>query len=201
MNTQEHKNTAAAMGLEWSIVRSIYAEMRELETMSIARTLEARRIAYAAMGHKHGGTFKLANRHGCTIGDQTNIAGLDDVARELSNTEIPELGQDDPTAALYELLTAPAPVLPTADDTMRAAIERAAAEFTPAPAAATAADELLPLPAAAMVADVTEQWLRKLVKAGRIAGQRIGRNYLVSRAAAEQFRRHPTMGRPRFAPF
>jgi excisionase family DNA binding protein len=63
------------------------------------------------------------------------------------------------------------------------------------------ADELLPLPAAAMVADVTEQWLRKLVKAGRIAGQRIGRNYLVSRAAVEHFKRHPTMGRPRFAPF
>ena len=202
MNTQEHKNTAAAMGLEWSIVRSIYAELRDMGTMSVARTLEARRIAYAAMGHKHGGTFKMANRHGCTIGDQTNIAGLDDVARELSNTEIPELGQDDPAAALYDLLTAPAPVLRSADDTMRAAIDRAAAELVPAAAtAAPAADELLPLPAAAMVADITEQWLRKLVKAGRIPHQRIGRNYLVSRAAVEHFKRHPTMGRPRFAPF
>ena len=202
MNTAAHKQAAANLGLEWSIVRAIYSEMRELETMSVARTLETRRIAYAAMGHKHGGTFKLANRHGCTIGDQTNIAGLDDVARELSNTEIPELGQDDPTAALYELLTAPAPVLPTADDTMRAAIDRAAAELVPAAAtAAPAADELLPLPAAAMVADVTEQWLRKLVKAGRIAGHRIGRSWLVPRSAVEHFRRHPTMGRPRFAPF
>jgi hypothetical protein len=199
MNTQQHKQTAAEMGLDWSIVRAIYSEMRELETMGIARTLEARRIAYAALGHRHGGTFKMANRHAVTIGDQTNLRAFDDVARELANTDIPELGQDDPAAALYDLVTAPAPVLPTADETMAAAIDRAAAEIVPA--APATADELLSLPAAAMLADVTEQWLRQLVKAGRVPGQRIGRSWLVPRSAAESFRRHPTMGRPRFAPF
>lgn len=199
MNTQQHKQTAANLGLDWSIVRAIYSEMRELETMGIARTLEARRIAYAALGHRHGGTFKMANRHAVTIGDQTNLRHFDDVARELAATELPELGQDDPAAALYDLVTAPAPVLPTADETMAAAIQRAAADA--APAAPATADELLSLPAAAMLADVTEQWLRKLVKAGRVPGQRIGRSWLVPRSAAESFRRHPTMGRPRFAPF
>jgi hypothetical protein len=199
MDIQKHKQTAAEMGLDWSVVRAIYSEMRELETMGIARTLEARRIAYAALGHRHGGTFKLANRHAVTIGDQTNLRHFDDVARELAATDIPELGQDDPAAALYELVTAPAPVLPTADETMAAAIDRAAADAVPA--AAATADELMSLPAAAMLADVTEQWLRKLVKAGRVPGQRIGRSWLVPRSAAESFRRHPTMGRPRFAPF
>jgi hypothetical protein len=198
MDIQKHKQTAAEMGLDWSVVRAIYSEMRELETMGIARTLEARRIAYAALGHRHGGTFKMANRHAVTIGDQTNLRAFDDVARELANTDIPELGQDDPAAALYELVTAPAPVLPTADETMAAAINRAAAEIAPA---APTADELLPLPAAAALADVTEQWLRQLVKAGRVPGQRIGRSWVVPRSAAENFRRHPTMGRPRFAPF
>jgi hypothetical protein len=199
MDIQKHKQTAAEMGLDWSVVRAIYSEMRELETMGIARTLEARRIAYAALGHRHGGTFKMANRHAVTIGDQTNLRAFDDVARELAATDIPELGQDDPAAALYELVTAPAPVLPTADETMAAAIDRAAADAVPA--AAATADELMSLPAAAMLADVTEQWLRKLVKAGRVPGQRIGRSWLVPRSAAESFRRHPTMGRPRFAPF
>ena len=200
MDIQKHKQTAAEMGLDWSVVRAIYSEMRELEAMGIARTLEARRIAYAALGHRHGGTFKMANRHAVTIGDHTNLRAFDDVARELANTDIPELGQDDPAAALYELVTAPAPVLPTADETMAAAIDRAAAEIVPA-APATSADELLPLPAAAALADVTEQWLRQLVKSGRVPGQRIGRSWVVPRSAAENFRRHPTMGRPRFAPF
>jgi len=199
MDTQKHKQTAAEMGLDWSIVRAIYSELREHNTLAIARTLEIRRVAYAALGHRHGGTFKMANRHAVTIGDQTNLRHFDEVARELANTEIPELGQDDPAAALYEIVSAPAPVLPTADETMAAAIARAAQEF--APAAATTADELMPLPAAAAIADVTEQWLRQLVRSGRVAGQRIGRSWLVPRSAVESFRRHPTMGRPRFAPF
>lgn len=198
MDIQKHKQTAADMGLEWSVVRAIYSELREMETMAIARTLEARRIAYAALGHRHGGTFKMANRHAVTIGDRTNLRHFDDVARELAATELPELGHEDPAAALYDLVTAPAPVLPTADETMAAAIDRAAAEIAPAD---PTADELLPLPAAAAIADVTEQWLRVLVKSGRVAGKQIGRSWVVPRSAAETFRRHPTMGRPRFAPF
>lgn len=149
---------------------------------------------------RNGGAFALANRHATTIGDRTNVPGFDDCAKALAETELPELGRDDPAAALWELITQTPPAMPPADETMAAAIERAAAEK---PAAPVSPDELLPLPAAALIADVTEQWMRQLVAAGKVAGFRVGRNYLVQRAAAEAFRRHPTAGRPRreAAPF
>jgi hypothetical protein len=202
MQTADHKQTAADLGLEWSAVRAVYSELRELETLRIARTLEIRKLAFKSLGVAHGGQFQFKNRHACTIGDACNVVGFDDVARELANTEIPELGQDDPSAALWEIVSGPAPVLPTADETMSAAIARAAADRpAAAPAAAAGLADMIPLPEAAGLADITEQWLRMLVKAGRVHGLKIGKNYLVSRSSAEQFRRHPTAGRPRFAPF
>jgi len=202
MQTAAHKNAAAELGLDWSIVRSIYSELRELETLRIARTLEIRKLAFQSLGVAHGGQFQFKNRHACTIGDANNVRGLDDVARELANTEIPELGHDDPAAALWEILSAPAPIMPTADETMHKAIARAAADRpAAAPPAAAGLADMIPLPEAAGLADVTEQWLRLLVKAGRVHGLKIGKNYLVSKASAEQFRRHPSAGRPRFAPF
>jgi hypothetical protein len=51
MNTAAHKQRAHELGLDWSIVRAIYSEMREMETLAVARTLEARRIAFQALGH------------------------------------------------------------------------------------------------------------------------------------------------------
>lgn len=202
MKTADHKTAAADAGLEWSTVRAVYSELRELETLRIARTLEIRKVAFKALGVAHGGQFQFKNRHACTIGDATNVRAFDDVARELSHTEIPELGQDDPSAALWEIVSAPAPSMPTAYETMAAAIARAAAD-RPAvqPAAAAELGDMIPLPEAAGLADITEQWLRMLVKAGRVNGLKIGKNYLVSRSSAEQFRRHPSAGRPRFAPF
>ena len=56
---------------------------------------------------------------------------------------------------------------------------------------------LLPLPEAAELAGVREQWLRKLVQAGRVKGVRIGTRYFVDRADAAAFERHPSRGRPR----
>jgi hypothetical protein len=202
MQTATHKKNAAELGLEWSTVRAVYSELRELETLRIARTLEIRKTAFHALGVAHGGQFQWKNRHATTIGDAANVRGLDDVARELANTEIPELGQDDPAAVLWEIVSAPAPSMPTADETMSAAIARAAADRpAAAPPAADGLADMIPLPEAAGLADITEQWLRMLVKAGRVQGLKIGKNYLVSRSSAEQFRRHPSAGRPRFAPF
>jgi hypothetical protein len=200
MNTAKHKQTAAELGLEWSHVRAIYSELRELQTLRIARTLEARKIAFSYLGVKHGGQFQFKHRHATTIGDRCNVGRFDDVAKELAAAEIPELGTDDPAAALWELVTAPAPVLPAADETMRRAIEQAAAEKPAAEPVADLAD-FMPLPEAAALADITEQWLRKLVAAGRVRGVRVGKNYLVSKSSAESFRRHPTAGRPRVVPF
>lgn len=202
MNTADHKKTAADMGLDWSLVRAVYSELRDLETLRIARTLEARKIAFSSLSHRHGGRYKLAHAAAFRGGDMTNLPHFDDVAKELAAGDIPELGQDDPAAALWELISAPAPVLPSADDTMRRAIETAAANRPTVQPAAAGLEDLIPLPEAAGLADVTEQWLRKLVAAGRVPGVRVGKNYLVSKTAAEQFRRHPTAGRPRaVAPF
>ena len=53
------------------------------------------------------------------------------------------------------------------------------------------------LPAAAVLADVSERHMRLLVQSGKIPAAKVGRNWLVSRAAAVAFQRHPTLGRPK----
>ena len=53
------------------------------------------------------------------------------------------------------------------------------------------------LPAAAVLADVSERHMRLLVQSGKIPAAKVGRNWLVSRAAAVAFSRHPKAGRPR----
>jgi hypothetical protein len=91
---------------------------------------------------------------------------------------------------LYDDLAAGADTLQPADDVYAAVLDG----LTAAPAGE---DEYLPLPAAAAAADITEQWLRKLVKAGRIRHRRVGRCWKVSAADVAFFARHPTAGRPR----
>lgn len=62
---------------------------------------------------------------------------------------------------------------------------------------AIAEGDFVSLPRAAKLADVTEQYMRALVRDGKVSGVRLGRNYLVSAAAARAFERRPNMGRPR----
>jgi hypothetical protein len=57
----------------------------------------------------------------------------------------------------------------------------------------------IPLPEAADLADVTDRWMRTLVKNGRVLGLQVGRNYIVSRASAAAYVRSETEGRPRAA--
>jgi hypothetical protein len=116
----------------------------------------------------------------------------------MAATVAPELG-DDPAAALYDMLAADAPAMSDADEAMAAAIDRAAELAAPAPAAG----DFIRLVEAAAIADVTEQWLRLMVKAGKVKGVKVGRNWRVSAADVSFFSRHPTMGRPRreAAPF
>lgn len=194
MKQSDMKAAAAAAGLDWPAVKAIYDEMREADRLTIERPAEIRRLAFAALGHGHGGRWKLANRHATSDGDMTNVRHFDDVARQLAATEIPELGSDDPAAELWRLVTMDAPEMPPAADTFARAM--IVAEKT-APAAPISPDDLLSLPAAAIIADVTEQWLRRLVAAGKIRGFRVGGRWLVQRGAVEKFQRHPTAGRPR----
>lgn len=195
MRTNEHKQRAAELGLEWAAVLAVYREARELESAEIARIAGIRKAAAAFMGYDHAGQFKLAKRAAMTVGDNSQLRGFDVCAAHMAATIAPELG-DDPSAALYELLAAPAPVMSDADDAMTAAIDRAAELAAPAPAAG----DFIRLIEAAAIADVTEQWLRLMVKAGKVRGVKVGRNWQVSRADVEWFQRHPTMGRPRREP-
>jgi excisionase family DNA binding protein len=96
-------------------------------------------------------------------------------------------------------MAADAPAMSDADEAMAAAIDRAAELAAPAPAAG----DFIRLIEAAAIADVTEQWLRLMVKSGKVRGVKVGRNWQVSRSDVEWFQRHPTMGRPRreAAPF
>ena len=198
MKQSEMKAAAAAAGLDWPAVKAIYDELREADRLAIERTIEQRRVAFAALGHGHGGRWKLAHRHATAGGgDMTNVKHFDDVARQLAGTELPELGSDDPAAELWVLVNGDAPAMPAAADTFDRAM-RVAVDV--APAAPISPDDLLSLPAAAAIADVTEQWLRKLVAAGKVRGFRVGGRWLVQRAAVETFRRHPTAGRPRMEP-
>jgi len=189
MNTNEHKARAAELGLEWSAVLALYREARELEAAELERTAAARRdVATAATGDAHGGRFKGRYRAAFAGGDATYIPGLDVVAA----------GRGLTADELFADLAAAADTLRPADEVMAEAIDRAAVM-------AAAADEgdYVPLVAAAAAADITEQWLRQLVKAGKVRGRKAGRNWLVSAADVAFFQRHPTAGRPRreAAPF
>ena len=57
--------------------------------------------------------------------------------------------------------------------------------------------EFVSLPEAAALANVSERHMRLLVDQGKIPAAKVGRNWLVSRAAAVAFKRHPTLGRPK----
>lgn len=52
---------------------------------------------------------------------------------------------------------------------------------------------------AAALADVTRHWMRVQAIQGKVAAVQIDGQWFVMRSAAEQFKRHPTAGRPRAA--
>lgn len=187
MNTTEHKAAAAELNLEWSAVLAVYREMRELEAADVARRSAFRRDAFkASCGDEHGGHWKARNRAALTGGDSTYVQGIDVTAADRG------MSADE----LYAELADDAPELRPADDVMRDAIARAA-EL--AGDAADVAVEYVGLVAAAAAADITEQWLRQLVKAGKVRGRKVGRNWQVAAADLAFFQRHPTAGRPRLA--
>ncbi len=144
-----------------------------------------RRDAFkASSGDTHGGHWKAANRAAFTGGDATYIQGLDVTAADRGMT----------ADEMFAELAGDAPTLRPADDVMAETIDRLAAL---AASPADDAGDMVPLVAAAAAADITEQWLRQLVKAGKVRGRKAGRNWLVSAADVAFFQRHPTAGRPR----
>jgi hypothetical protein len=185
MQTAEHKAAAAAAGLDWADVLSAYRETRAIEAEDLERVRTFRRHAYqSSCGDQHGGHWRAANRAAFTGGDATYIRGLDVTAA----------GRGMTADELYDELAADAPTMRPADDVMRETIDRLSAAAGPADESTTT---WLGLVAAAAAADITEQWLRQLVKAGRVRGRRVGRRWEVDAADVAFFVRHPTAGRPR----
>lgn len=185
MNTKEHKANAAAAGLEWSTVLAAYREARAIEAEELERITTDRRHAFAAScGDEHGGHWKARHRAAFAGGDATYIRGLDVTAADRGRS----------ADELFEELATSAPTMRPADDVMRETIERLAAAAGPADDVATTWTGLV---AAAAAADITEQWLRQLVKAGKVRGRKVGRRWEVAAADVAFFQRHPTAGRPR----
>jgi hypothetical protein len=184
MNTHEHKAAAAAAGLEWADVLAAYRETRSLEAAELERIGTFRREAFSAScGDEHGGHWKARNRAAFNGGDATYIRGLDVSAADRG------MSADE----LFEELAESAPTMRPADDVMAETIARLA-ELA---ADNGAAETFVGLVEGAAIADVTEQWMRQLVKAGKVRGHKAGRNWRVSLADCQWFARHPTAGRPR----
>lgn len=184
MNTNEHKAAAAAAGISWADVLAVYREMRAIECDDVSRRADFRRDAFQELaGSAHGGHYKAAHRDAFTTGDAAALP-IDTVAafRGMSSAD------------LYTTLQADAPTLRDADDVMREAIARVVDMAGQADDVETTWTGLV---AAAAAADITEQWLRQLVKSGRVRGRKCGRNWLVAAADVAFFQRHPTAGRPR----
>jgi Ser/Thr protein kinase RdoA (MazF antagonist) len=77
MNTQDHKQAAAELGLEWSTVLASYREVRSLEAQELERIGTFRREAFQQLsGDDHGGRFKGRHRAAFAGGDATYIQGL-----------------------------------------------------------------------------------------------------------------------------
>jgi len=184
MNTAEHKATAAAAGIAWPTVLAAYREVRAIECEQLERIGDFRRDAFRQLsGDQHGGRFKGRHRAAFAGGDATYIRGLD-VTAAGRGTTADELYDDLATAALG---------MRPADDVMSEVIDRLIDQAS--------TDEIettwTGLVAAAAAADITEQWLRQLVKAGKVRGRKVGRNWQVAAADLAFFSRHPTAGRPR----
>ena len=185
MNTNEHKANAAAAGLEWADVLAAYREARAIEAEELERIGTFRREAlHQLSGDDHGGRFKGRHRAAFAGGDATYIKGLDVTAA----------GRGMSADELFDELATSAPTMRPADDVMAEVIDRLADQAGDADGVAIT---WIGLVAAAATADITEQWLRQLVKSGKVRGRRVGRRWEVAASDVAFFQRHPTAGRPR----
>lgn len=50
---------------------------------------------------------------------------------------------------------------------------------------------------ACQISGVSDGYMRRMLREGKIAGEKVGNTYLVLRSSAVGFRRQPGMGRPR----
>lgn len=192
MKNETIQAEAARAGIDFETLKIAFLEAIEIDRAETERENTIRKTALALQGFDHGGRFKLANRGAWAGGDETYLPGLDATAQHLASTIAPGIT----TGELYDFLASPARKRKTEAEILAETVERFEAlsdDFT--------TDDFIPLEQAAEIADITPQWLRKMVRAGKITARRDGRKWFVSENEIRFFSRHPTAGRPRFAPF
>jgi hypothetical protein len=115
-------------------------------------------------------------------GDLTEIRRLDEAAQALTGAgDLPELGADNAAAssALWSIISAPAPILEPEADTLTRALSLA---YDIAPRASVSPDDMVSTAVAAEILGKSEQWIRKLIREGKLAGGRIGGRWWAHRA-------------------
>jgi hypothetical protein len=192
------KQAAAQARLDWPAVQSIYREERSAAQTEHDRLAGQRKTCLEYLGYK-GRTAETVwrNKYRRAIANGADLdclRRLDDVAHELARTIMPDLPQENPSAAVWDIVSGEPPTMETAAETFARALDRARSI---APEAAVSPDDMMPVPVAAAAMVVTEQWARKLLESGRLVGRKIGGRWVAYRDSVESFVRHPTAGRPR----
>jgi hypothetical protein len=191
MSPTDAKIRAAELGIPFPMAEEHYQRERES-----AESIHERSASLRARATAHyGGAVAFYAKYRRGEGDHSTIPAFDVWASSLA-TEYPDLlPMDDPAAALWTFLCTPADRPPTAAVLWDRALAAAALESSAREVSSI--DDMIPAAEAAALADVSEYWIRSLVKAGKVNGRQIGRFWFVSKTSILAFQRHPSRGRPR----
>jgi hypothetical protein len=191
MSPTDARIRCAELGIPFPVAEQHYQRERESAESSHERSASLRSRAVA----HYGGAVAFYAKYRRGEGDHSRIPAFDVWSASLA-TEYPDLlPADDPAAALWTFLSTPADRIPSAAVLWDRALSSAALESSAREVSSM--DDLIPAAAAAALADVSEYWIRSLVKAGKVTGRQIGRFWFVSRTSILSFQRHPSRGRPR----
>ena len=191
MSPTDAKIRAAELRIPFDVAESHFTREREIATAAHER---GKALRSSAVGH-YGGAVAFYAKFRRGEGDHSRIPAFDVWSASLA-TEYPDLlPADDPAAALWSFLCTPAERPPSAAVLWDRALTAAALESSAREV--TSIEDMIPAGEAAALADVSEFWIRSLVKSGKVTGRQIGRYWFVSRTSILAFQRHPSCGRPR----
>ena len=191
MSPTDARIRCATLGIPFPLAEQHYQRERESAEQMHERSASLRS---RATGH-YGGAVAFYAKYRRGEGDHSRIPQFDIWGASLQ-LEFPDiLPADDPAAALWSFLCTPAERPPSAAVLWDRALTAAALESSAREV--TTIEDMIPASEAAALADVSEFWIRSLVKSGRITGRQIGRFWFVSKTSILSFQRDPSRGRPR----
>lgn len=182
MRTLELSSAARAAGLDCAALTTIYREERARIVEAHKRARFVRECCLRALGHTERTWTRRLRSVMRAGGDLTEIRRLDEAAQALTGAgDLPELGADNAAAssALWSIISAPAPILEPEADTLTRALSLA---YDIAPRASVSPDDMVSTAVAAEILGKSEQWIRKLIREGKLAGGRIGGRWWAHRA-------------------